>query len=195
MPDWISIGVDNGLLGAVVAIDDNFHMLGYWDTPIINRGKGGKTKNEFATAEMGTIFRNILETYSSTKRIMAWIEQAHAMPKQGLSSTFKTGKGFGLWEGICIGMGIRYDIVHPKTWTKIMLKEIPLGDPKSRSMTKCQRLFPNLPLMLPRGRKLTLDGRSDAALLAYYGMLQMRGASVDSRSKKNPPPRRSRRTS
>jgi hypothetical protein len=56
-----------------------------------------------------------------------------------------------------------------------MLKDIPAGDPKERSMIKAQRLFgSSLPLTRPGGRVLSLDGRADAALIACYGMAQQR---------------------
>ena len=60
---------------------------------LANLGKKGSSKNEFATAEMGNVFADILSTDCTTANTIVWIEQAHAMPKQGLSSTFKTGSG------------------------------------------------------------------------------------------------------
>lgn len=171
----VSIGIDNGLQGAVVAIDDVFNVLAWYDTPVINLGKKGKAKNTFAIAEMTKILEDLLHNLVPTSHVQAWIETAQAMPKQGVCSTFKTGLGFGLWQGICSGLGLKFELVHPKTWTKAMLKNMPAGEPKARSMAKCQQLFPNIPLIKPRGRVLSMDGRSDAALIAAYGMRQMNG--------------------
>jgi hypothetical protein len=42
---------------------------------------------------------------------------------------------------------------------------------KERSLTIAKKLFPSLALTRPCGKKMSLDGRSDAALIAYYGML------------------------
>jgi hypothetical protein len=57
-----------------------------------------------------------------------------------------------------------------------MLKDMPAGDPKERSMLKAQQLFgSSLPLTKPSGRVLSLDGRADAALIACYGMTQLYG--------------------
>lgn len=200
MSGQIVIGIDNGLLGAVVAINEDFHIMDYRDTPTVNLGKKGKVKNEFATAEMGKILREMISLAIPDhhgrigRHVMVWLEQAQAMPKQGLSSTFKTGRGFGLWEGICIGLGITYDIVHPATWTKVVLRDVRAGDPKARSMTKCQRLYPDLPLTKPRGTVLSMDGRSDAALIATYGMMTMTGrnlgAAHEQPIEKRPPPKR-----
>lgn len=174
----ISIGIDPGLHGAIVAIDDNYALLFYSDCPVIanvKEKKGKKSKTfEFAPPSMAEILRTLMGGYP-TCRIKAWLERAGAMPKQGLSSTFKTGRGFGLWEGLLAGTGLIYDIVGPRTWSKVMFEGTPLGDPKQRSLTKCQRLYPGLSLTTPHGRVLSLDGRSDAALIATYGMMQMRG--------------------
>jgi len=186
----ISIGIDPGLHGAVVVVDDNYKLVGYYDCPVIKNvttKKGKKsTKFEFAPASMADLLRGIVGEYHC--RVKAWLERAGAMPKQGLSSTFKTGRGFGLWEGILAGVGVVYDIIGPRVWSKVMFEGTPMGEPKQRSLTKCQRLYPDLPLTRPRGHVLSLDGRSDAALIATYGMLQMRdgAAPEEPRSKRSP---------
>lgn len=194
----ISIGIDNGVQGAVTAVDENLQVIGWWDTPIITQKKGknpsgrDKVRNEYATAEMGNILRTLIGGAPPEMiHIMVWLEKAFPMQKQGLSSTFKTGQGFGLWEGICIGLGIKYDIVSPRAWQKEVLADMPAGDPKARSMAKCQRIFPEIPLKLPKGRKLTMDGRADSAMIAYYGALKMKGAKDEPVQKgKTPPPKR-----
>ena len=192
MANFTSIGIDNGLFGAVVAINSDFQLVYWADTPIISLKKSGKTKsgkdrtkNEFAPSEMKRIIEWVIN--DNPGRIMVWLERAHAMPDQGVNSMFTTGKGAGLWEGIVVGMGIPYNVVSAAVWTKFVLKDIPRGDPKQRSFIKSQRLFPTLPLVKPKGRVLSMDGRSDASLIAYYGALQMLG--VESRPKR-PVPRK-----
>lgn len=176
----ISIGIDNGLHGSVVAVNSNFKIVFYYDTPIVQLTKTKNSKrvigHDFAPTAMKEVLTDLLKLpeVATAGDIKVWLEVAHAMPQQGLSSTFKTGRGFGLWEGIVVGLGLPYDIVHAKTWTKAMLKDIPAGDPKERSMVKAQRLFgSSLPLTKARGRVLSLDGRADAALIACYGMSQL----------------------
>jgi hypothetical protein len=176
----VSIGIDNGLFGAIVAVDYNFKIIAYQDTPIVNMTKkkrGGKKSvgHELAPVAMKEALQAILAKLKAGQSVKVWLEVAHALPQQGLSSTFKTGRGAGIWEGLVVGLGLTYDVVHAKTWTKVMLRDIPAGDPKERSMIKAQRLFgSNLPLVKPGGRVLSLDGRADAALIACYGMTQLR---------------------
>ena len=174
----ISIGIDPGLHGAVVVLDEDFRLLEYYDCPVIKNEKTKKGKKsvtyEFAPGHMSEIIWSVAK--DQHLRPKAWLERAGAMPKQGLSSTFKTGRGFGLWEGILAAVSrLPYDIIAPRTWSKEMFKGTPLGEPKQRSLNKAQRLFPGLPLTKPKGCVLSLDGRSDAALIAYFGMLQMKG--------------------
>jgi hypothetical protein len=185
----ISVGIDNGLNGAVVAINESFKTLGWWDCPITESTttKSGKkrTHREFSSRGMCDILKEIgFNIADLNDHVRVWLEFAQAMPKQGLSSTFKTGKGAGLWEGIVVGLGLPYDIIHPRTWTKVVLADVPRGDPKQRSFIKCQRLFPDIPLTKPKGRVLSMDGRSDASLIAYYGMLMMKGQLAEKKPAK-----------
>lgn len=165
----IYIGIDNGLSGAVVSINQDTTLTSYADTPTIDMKKGKGKKQEFVVREMRKCLVDIITNTSA--EIWVILEAAQAMPKQGLSSTFTTGRGAGLWEGLVVGLDLKYDIIHPKTWTKTVLHDLPAGDPKRRSMIKSQRIFPNLPLTKPNGTVLSMDGRSDAALLAYYGWM------------------------
>ena len=198
----ISLGIDNGNTGALVAVNEKYQLIGYRDTPVVQTTKakrGGKKsiKIEVAPTAMKAALVSLLTECQSkdcgwvVPGVKIWLEVAQAMPQQGLSSTFKTGRGFGLWEGIVVGMDLPYDIVHAKTWTKVMLHDVPVGDPKDRSMIKAQRLFGSkLPLVKPMGRVLSLDGRADASLIAYYGMSQMLCVTPQFQTTKRPVPKR-----
>jgi hypothetical protein len=168
----ISIGIDNGLNGAVVAINEQLKIVKWVDTPTISMGK--QTRKQYAEAVMARVIRSFL--HYEHGRIHVFIEHAQAMPKQGVSSTFKTGEGYGLWRGICVGLGVRYSIIHPRVWQKQMHQGTPQGDTKKKSIVACQRLFPDLPVLGPRGG--TKDGRADAALIAAYGLQQVTGRLI-----------------
>lgn len=187
----VYVGIDNGLNGAVVAIDQDASFIEYWDTPTLEikqeKRKGKFTiHREFVTSEMNKIVKHIVGAGRSFTVFKFFLEKAQAMPEQGLSSTFKTGYGAGLWEGIVSALGVSYDIVPATTWTKHVLKDMPVGETKKRSLLKCQRVFPLLKLTGERGAKLTKDGRSDAALIAYYGWLISRGMQDPKELKRRP---------
>ena len=48
------------------------------------------------------------------------IEQVHAMPAQGVSSTFTFGQNFGWWLGYLDAWGRHYDMVPPQRWQKAL---------------------------------------------------------------------------
>jgi hypothetical protein len=176
-----AIGIDPGKTGAAAMLDSTFQLIGCEDCPVIKtvtkpKKKGGRpgVKNEFAVASMSDVLRTFLGALDyETNQVRAFLERASPMPKQGLSSTFSTGRGWGIWEGIVAGLGLSYEIVSAVVWQKVMFRGTPLGDSKSRSLARVQRLFPTLSLKKPGGRVLSMDGRSDAVLIAYWGMMQM----------------------
>ena len=46
------------------------------------------------------------------------IEKVNAMPKQGVSSTFKFGTSFGFCQGMLVAAGIRFEFATPQKWQK-----------------------------------------------------------------------------
>lgn len=188
MANWLSIGIDGGLHGAVVGISDSLEVIGFFDTPIIDLGKklkSGKkgTNNAFLEQDMAKQIHDLAST-TGFFGIHVILEKAKSMPKQGVVSMFKTGEGFGLWKGILAAFGYSYEIVDVKKWQNKVMTGVTGLDPKSKSISRCQRLFPKLPLKR-EGSKVLLDGRSDAALIAYYGLLE-RGQVQEPRPKRTP---------
>ncbi len=155
----IFIGIDPGLTGAVASLSVDVALVG--DTPI---HRVGKSKRVYDVSRMR---RELSALLDCGEECFAILEQQQAMPKQGVSSTFKTGQGFGLWEGILAALHIRYEIVHPTRWKKRMLDGLPTKD-KASSRIVAGRLFPDVDL----GRRKD-NGRSDALLLAEYGRRTM----------------------
>lgn len=179
MARWLSVGIDGGLHGAVVAINDSLEVVGVFDTPIINLGKKLKSgkegvNNAFLERDMAEHLRVLIDPQLGFEfdHVSVILEKAHSMPKQGVVSTFKTGEGFGIWKGILAALRCSYEIVDTKTWQTRVMTGVTGLDPKTKSVTRCRRLFPKLPLSR-EGRKAILDGRSDAALIAYYGLLDL----------------------
>ncbi|OQA73069.1 MAG: hypothetical protein BWY35_00915 [Firmicutes bacterium ADurb.Bin248] len=96
------------------------------------------------------------------------IERAQPMPGQGVTSTFSTGMGYGIWIGLLGALEIPYSSVRPCEWTRRLLKGVP-GEGKARSILLASQTFPGIELVPPGCRK-PRDGRADAACLAYYGL-------------------------
>ena len=87
----------------------------------------------------------------------ACIEKVNAMPKQGVSSTFKFGRSFGFLQGLLVALRIPFEFVTPQKWQAEMNCRT-AGD-KNVSKAAAQRLWPSL--------KIT-HANADALLIAEY---------------------------
>jgi len=102
--------------------------------------------------------------------VHAVIEKVGAMPKQGVSSTFKFGVNYGWWQGVLDAYGIPYDFVTPAKWRKVMFDSMPKGDPKAMSLDRARRLFPKMADQLSRKKD---HNRAEALLLSLYAKQTM----------------------
>lgn len=93
------------------------------------------------------------------------IENVHAMPKQGVSSTFSFGEGFGKIQGILIALGFKYEKVEPKVWKK----HFGLSKDKDESIHLARETFPCVSLLPTPRCKKDSDGMAEALLIAKYG--------------------------
>jgi crossover junction endodeoxyribonuclease RuvC len=171
----VVIGIDNGLDGGVVALEGSRGGVKLNLTPTLG---ARANKREYDLAEMV----RILEPYAPANLPMGidaqvFIERAQAMPKQGVSSTFSIGNGYGSWKGILAALRLPFEIVSPQTWQKVMFSGIPVnGDTKRASAIVAQRLYPGIDWRRSTRARKTHDGLTDALCLAEYGKRRL-GAS------------------
>ena len=104
---------------------------------------------------------------------ICYLEQVHAMPKQGVSSTFNFGMNFGFIQGVLKAYGIPYELVTPQKWKK----EFSCTSDKNTSIEVCKRLFPNVNLKATERCKKDHDGMAEALLIAEYGRRHYNGKS------------------
>jgi crossover junction endodeoxyribonuclease RuvC len=105
--------------------------------------------------------------------IKAVIEKVHAMPSQGVSSSFTFGKGYGFLRGCLVSNGIPFEEVTPQAWQKYLQippagKNTPKREHKLKLKSLAQQLFPKLPIWsTPKtlGVQLAI---CDALLIAEY---------------------------
>ena len=154
--DTIMIGIDNGLKGAVAVIQGTEVVV--FDMPVIIEDKGKKTHNRFDDRAMA----NIVSKYKDLDHFVV-LEAAQAFPKQGGVSNFSTGLGFGIWRGILAALGMKYQIIHPKTWQKVYSIA---GDTKGIALQVVKRMYPKVEVVGPKGG--VKDGRVDALLMADF---------------------------
>ena len=151
-------GIDNGLKGAIVLIEDG-KLIEKSVMPLKESENG---KKSYDPAKLVTLI-------SSMKPDFTFIERATAMPKQGCVSMFNFGKVYGMTIGILEAMRLTYYIVQPKTWQKAIFEGLKITDTKDCGYQVCQKEFPNESwLATPRCKKFH-NGLTDAACIALYG--------------------------
>jgi len=157
------IGVDNGLDGGVVVIDETGRVLERSVTPVLDEGKGRR-----AYDVPGMV--RILAPWSVEEGppVKVFLERAQAMPKQGVSSTFSIGFGFGLWQGILTALRIPYEIVGPRQWQDGMFLGIDKSNTKRASALVASRLSPGTDWRATERSRVPHDGMTDAFCIAEY---------------------------
>lgn len=96
----------------------------------------------------------------------AIIESVHAMPKQGVSSSFNFGMSYGMVRGVVAACRVPQVLVTPQKWKKAFS----LSADKEKSRLLAILTFPESSAF---SRKKD-DGRAEAALIAVYGATKIR---------------------
>lgn len=145
------IGIDPGLTGAIARF--NGETLVVEDIPIVEATKGTDINYDGLRDIMNLMFAGADHAY---------IEQVGAMPKQGVSSTFKFGKGFGAVIMAVVFLEIPRTMVSAVKWKL----ELGLNADKEKSRKRALELFPKYAHMFARKKD---NGRAEASLLAWFG--------------------------
>ena len=109
-------------------------------------------------------YSSTLKAFLDTDELMVAIEKVHAMPGQGVSSSFSFGQRLGELEGMLTALQIPYELVAPRDWQKAC--GIPTKSDKKGIASVIQKLYPTAELYGNKGG--LRDGRSDALGLAHF---------------------------
>lgn len=150
----IYIGIDPGKNGGIACVNDknDAEAYPYSDDVLIN--------------SLGLVC-----TKSCQNDVICYLEHVHAMPKQGVSSTFNFGMNFGFIQGVLKAYGIPYELVTPQKWKK----EFSCTSDKNTSIEVCKRLFPNVNLKATDRCRKDHDGMAEALLITEYGRRHYNG--------------------
>ena len=163
--------VDPGKDGFFATLTDTGEVE-TWPMPVMSTGKGSKREYD-----VPAIKRLFVEEFQDCDMFV--LEKQQSMPGNGVSSSFTTGRGFGILETCCVWNERAYTIVHPRTWKRILCKDIAGTDPKVKSILAAQRLFPKVDLRKTERCRVSHDGKADALLLCWYGLHEVLGKTND----------------
>jgi len=146
----VFVGIDPGLSGALALYDPARDWLEVHDCPTLKvNGKG----------EM--FLPGIIDILGSAEVIGCIIERSQAMPKQGVSSTFSYGTGYGSYLGILAALGMPHTKIGPQEWKR----KLRVPSDKDGARARASEL---LPAHTGKWLRKKDHGRAEAALLAYF---------------------------
>ena len=152
----IIAGIDPGLNGGISFIETESKRVQNEKAPVFKFTVGKKTKRFLDIWTLHTMLND-----QQPKHI--FIEKQQAMPKQGLSSTFATGMGYGIYLGMIVASGFSYTEVIPRKWKN----DLDCTSDKDATRKRASEL-------MPQGSHLwqmkTYDGLAEASLIAYWGI-------------------------
>jgi crossover junction endodeoxyribonuclease RuvC len=155
------IGIDPGFNGGIAILDKTGKIVEKLPMPILKLKSKEGSKNEYDV-------RLIASTFEKFPAKMVGLEIQQPMPLQGTVSMFKIGKGFGLLEGILVGLKVPYTLIKPKQWQSRMFEGLPKDDTKSLSILVAERIWPDCDLRKTERCSNPSDGISDSLLIAEF---------------------------
>ena len=160
----IVYGVDPGITGAIAYYDKKLGVLQIKNMPTLTEQylKKGKLRKRKYTDEneVVTIIKNF-NRQSNQSKVM-FIEKVAARPGQGVTGMFGFGRSLGVLIGVAAALELPTVLVTPQKWRKFTK----CAKGKDGSLAKARELFPADAEYFKLKKH---DGRSDAALIAYYG--------------------------
>ena len=145
----IYIGIDAGSVsGALGAID---HDSNYISSFMIDH----KDKHILALVFKSRIL-SIVDPKIGAEICM---EQVHAMPQQGISSTWNFARAVGVISAVCELTNYPFHLVSPQKWKK----HFALSADKNEALDLARKLFPKASLKLKKD-----INRAEALLIAEY---------------------------
>lgn len=151
----IKIGIDPGLSGAIVVLEDDLPTEWY-RMPTMKTGSA----NRVNAAGLAAIIRRTIFDDEETR---AYVELVSSMPGQGVASMFSFGHSAGVIQGVLGAYRMPVKMVTPQSWKK---RAGLIGKDKEASRTLAIQMWPNWRDLDKKG---VGQAFADAAFIALYG--------------------------
>lgn len=148
----ILVGIDPGVSGALVALDDSERVLDVLMMPTMAVG----SKKRVHAAAVAAWLRQFDNAH-------AVLEQVGAMPGQGTASMFSFGHAMGALEGVLGALAVPYTLCTPQRWKRAAGL---IGTDKDAARSRAIQLYPDLRLLDAKGKGQAV---ADAILIARFG--------------------------
>jgi len=151
----IKIGIDPGLSGAIVVLQDDLPTEWY-RMPTMKTGSA----NRVNAAALAAIVRRTIFDDEETR---AYVELVSSMPGQGVASMFSFGHSAGVIQGVLGAYRMPVKMVTPQSWKK---RAGLIGKDKEASRTLAIQMWPEWRDLDKKG---VGQAYADAAFIAIHG--------------------------
>lgn len=154
------MGVDPGVNGALAVIDTANWTIAVCDMPL-EAGVKGKQK----VSSTG-----LIDAVRAAEIDHAFLEEVTASPQMGVTSAFSFGDGYGCTRTAISAAGALLWTVRPQVWKA----KTNTPKDKKQATTRAAQLFPAARASFYGPRGGAFDGRAEACLLAFFGILNLK---------------------
>jgi crossover junction endodeoxyribonuclease RuvC len=151
----IKIGIDPGLSGAIVVLEDDLPTEWY-RMPTMKTGSANRVN---ASALAAIVRRTIFDD----EETRAYVELVSSMPGQGVASMFSFGHSAGVIQGVLGAYRMPVKMVTPQSWKK---RAGLIGKDKEAARTLAIQMWPNWRDLDKKG---VGQAFADAAFIALFG--------------------------
>lgn len=150
------VGIDPGVSGAIALIDTEEWSISIYDMP---REAGMANRTAVSPVGVARLIERLKPDYS-------FIEDVWSSPQAGVASSFSFGRSLGIVLGACATNSI-ITMVKPTEW------KIKTHTPKDKNQARrrAQQLFP---CAFEQYGRVKDDGRAEASILCFYGLLSLK---------------------
>jgi hypothetical protein len=153
----LSIGIDNGISGALAAVSPHSQIVSVLPMPIQKARKGNEIDVQAVWNWLDGLGRN---------KITVTIEEPGGS-KSAKAATSMAGS-FHALRTICVLKGIRWHRVTPQAWQKDMLPGCKAGETKARALALARQLWPSGGFLASKRCHVAHDGIVDSLLIAEW---------------------------
>lgn len=155
------IGIDPGITGAIALVNHKGALCELFDLPTMLKGDIKKPKKCINAKALQHILCAWLAEWGD---LIAFVENVHAMPGQGVTSMFNMGETFGTIKSVLTCENIYTNLISPQKWKK----QLKLTSDKEECRQYALKMYPNDIHQINRKKD---HNRAEAILIARYGAL------------------------
>lgn len=152
----VILGVDPGITGAIALINTAHWTLAVVDMPQEIGKAGRKGVSPTMTAQ----------AIAAAGANYSFVEDVWSSPQAGVASSFSFGRSLGIVLGAASASSA-LTLVKPTVWKAAL--QVPRD--KTQARTRAVQLFPAAAPLFARVKD---DGRAEAALIAFWGLLTLK---------------------